>query len=50
MKKAILYTITLMHNKVGQVLRVLFSTNQGNGSEMTFATGATKIHLKNLET
>ena len=50
MEKAVLYTITLMHYKVGQVLRGLFSTIQGNGSEMTIVPGATKINLKNLET
>ena len=49
-KKAVLHTITLIHRKARQILRVLFGTNQGNGSEMTFVTGATKINLKNLET
>ena len=39
-----------MHCKARQVLRVLFSTNQGNGSDMTFVAAATKISLKNLKT
>ena len=39
-----------MHCKVRQVLCNLFSINQGNGSEMTFVTGATKVNLKNLKT
>ena len=43
MKKAVLYTITLMDYKDEQVLRVLFCTNQGNGSERTFFARATKI-------
>ena len=38
-----------MHCKARQVLRDLFSTNQGNGSEMTFVAGATKVHVKNLK-
>ena len=33
-----------------QVLRILFSANQGSGSEMTFAAGATKVNLKNYKT
>ena len=49
-KKTVLYTTTLMHCKARQVLRVLFSTNQGNGSDMTFVAAATKINLKNLKT
>ena len=36
MKKSILHTITLMHCKVRQVLHDLFSTDQGNGADMTF--------------
>ena len=36
MKKAVLHTTTLMHCKSRQVLRDPFSTNQGNGSEITF--------------
>ena len=36
MKKAVLHTNTLMHSKARQVYRDLFSTNQGNGSEMAF--------------
>ena len=50
MKKAVLHATTQMHCKAGQVLRDLFSTNQGNGSEMTFVAGATKINFKNLKT
>ena len=49
MKKAILHTITLMHCKDRQVLRDVFSTNQGNGSDMTFVAGAIKIP-QNLKT
>ena len=45
-----MHTTTLMHCKARQVLRDLFSTNQGNGSEMTFVAGATKVHIKNLKT
>ena len=36
--------------KVRRVLCDLFSTNQGNYSDMTFVTGSTKINLKNLKT
>ena len=49
MKKAVLHTTTLMHCKARQVLRDLFSANQGYGSEMTFVAGATKVNLKNLK-
>ena len=49
MKKAVLHTTTLMHSKARQVLRDLFSTNQGNGSEMTFVAGANKVYIKNLK-
>ena len=35
--------------KARPVLRDLFSISQGNGSEMTFVTGATKANLKNLK-
>ena len=40
-----------MHCKARQVLRNLFSINQRNGSEMTFAfvEGATNVNLKNLK-
>ena len=38
-----------MHCKARQVLRKLFSINQGNGSDTTFVAGATKINLKNLQ-
>ena len=50
MKKTVLHTTTLMHCKALQVLRDLFSINQGNGSEIRFVAGATKINLKNLKT
>ena len=40
--KAVLYTATLMHCKARHVLRDLFSTNQRNGSEITFVDGDTK--------
>ena len=45
MKKAVLHTTTMMHCKARQVLRNLFSTNQGNGSEMTYVAGAIKVSL-----
>ena len=41
-------TATLTHCKDRRVLRNLFSTNQGNGIELIFVTGATKINLKDL--
>ena len=50
MKKAVIHTTTLMHCKSRQVLRDLFSTDQGNGSEMTFTAEATKINLENSKT
>ena len=50
MKKAVRHTTTLMQCKARQVLCDLFSTNQGNGSEIIFVAGATKIKLKNLKT
>ena len=50
MKKAVLHTTTLMHSKSRQVLCDLFSTDQGNVSEMTFTAEATKINLENLKT
>ena len=37
----------LMHCKARQILRDLYSTNQGNGSEIIFMAGATII--KNLK-
>ena len=46
MKKAVLHTAALMNCKARQVLCDLFSTNQGNGSEMTFVAGATNIRVK----
>ena len=48
MKKVVLHITTLMHRKTRQVLRDLFSTNQGNA--MTFVAAASKINLKNLKT
>ena len=48
MKKAVLHTTTLMDCKARQVLHDLFSTNQGNGSEMTFVPGTNQVHIKNL--
>ena len=49
-QKTVLHTTTLTPCKARQVLLdLLFSTNQGSGSEMTFAAGATKINLKNLK-
>ena len=51
MKKIyLLNTTTLIHFKLTQNLRNLFSTRQENGSEMTFLTGGTKINFKNLKT
>ena len=50
MKKAVLHTTNLMHYKAKQVLRDLFSINEGNGSDVTFNAGATKVNLKNLKT
>ena len=50
MKKTVLHTNNLMRCKARKVLRDLFSTNQGNGSEMRFVAGATKINFKNLKT
>ena len=45
MKKAVLFTTTLMHCKAKQILRNLFSINQGSGSEIQFVAGATEINL-----
>ena len=50
MKKTVRYTTSLMHCKARQVLRDLCSSNQGNGSNLTFLAGATKINLKNVKT
>ena len=47
-KKSVLHITTLVHCKARQVFHDLFSANQGNGSDMTFVAGATKINLKNL--
>ena len=50
MKKAVFHATNLMHCKDRQVLRDLrFSTNQRNGSEITFSAGTTKSNLKNLK-
>ena len=40
---------TPMHCKARQVLGDLFIISQGNGSELTFVTGATKASLKNMK-
>ena len=45
-KKNVLHTTTLLHCKARQVLRNLFSTNQGNGSEMAFVAESTKVYLE----
>ena len=50
MKKVAVHTTALMHCKARQILRDLYSTNQGTGSEMIFVAGASKINLKNLKT
>ena len=50
MKRTCSAQTTLMHCKARQVFHNLFSTNQGNSSDMTFMAGATKINLKNLKT
>ena len=49
MKKSVLHTTILMYFKARKVLRGLFSSNQWNGPEMAFVTGATKISLKNFK-
>ena len=49
-KKSVLNTTTLMHCTARQVLRNLLQTNRDNGSNMTFAAGATKLNLENLKT
>ena len=46
MKKAVLHAPFLMHCKARKVLRNLFSTTQGNGSEMRFVAGAAKSTSK----
>ena len=38
-----------MHCKARQILRDLFSINQGNGSEMLIVVEATQVNLKNLK-
>ena len=38
-----------MNCKARQILRNLFSINKGNGSEVTFVTGATKMNLRNVK-
>ena len=50
MKKSCIAAITLIHYKSRQVERDIFSTNQRNDSELTFAAAATKIKLKHLKT
>ena len=49
MKKAVLHIITLIQYKTRHVLRDLFSTNQGNGSEMTFVARFAKFNVKYLK-
>ena len=39
-----------MHCKARQILRDLFSINQGNGSKMLIVVEATQVNLKNLKT
>ena len=48
-KKAVLNTATLNACKTRQVLCNLFITNNENGSEMAFVTGATKIKFTKFE-
>ena len=48
MKKAVLYT-TSLDCKVRYVLCDLFSTNQENGSEITFVAGAKNQKFENLD-
>ena len=50
MKKAELHTTIMMHCKAREVWPDLFSTNQGNGSKMTFVAGTNNVHMKNLKT
>ena len=40
----------MLYSKARHCLRDLFSDNHGNGSEMTYVAGVTKINLKNLKT
>ena len=49
-EKAVLHKNTPMHCKARPVLLDFGSTNQGNGSEITFVAEAYKINLKNLKT
>ena len=48
-KKAVLHETTLMHCKARQGLNNLFSTNQGNDSEVVFVAGATKINFQKFK-
>ena len=48
--KAVLHTTSLLHCKARHVLCYLLSTNQGNGSEITFVAETTKINFKILKT
>ena len=48
-KKAVLNTATLNACKTRQVLCNLFITNNENGSEMAFVTGATKVKFTKSE-
>ena len=46
---SVLHTVTLMNCKARQVSGDLFSSNQGNGSDMSFVSRATKISPKTLK-
>ena len=50
MEKPVLHTTSPIHCKTRQILSDLFSTNQVNGSEMTFLAEANKLQIKNLKT
>ena len=49
MKKTVLHATTLIHCKTRNVLHDPFSTNKGNGPDMTLVAGATKINPKDLK-
>ena len=49
MEKAVLHKNTPMHCKARPVLLDFGSTNQGNGSEITFVAEAYKTNLKDLK-
>ena len=50
MEKAVLHKNTPMHCKARPILLDFGSTNQGNGSEITFVAEAYKTNLKDLKT